>query len=225
MSLLLNIDTALEKAIVCLAKNDTVLAYAENKDQKDHAAWLHQTVVDILQRGNNTPTQLDAVAVTLGPGSYTGLRVGLAAAKGFCYALNIPLIGVSTLELIAFAVHEEAVDLICPMIDARRMEVFTAVYDKSLQMKVSPIATTLDQHSFAAILADHQLLFCGNGSKKFQAIHSSANAAFTNKEANCSQLAQLSYKYFLKKKFSDLAYVEPYYIKEFQFTTAKPPHH
>jgi tRNA threonylcarbamoyladenosine biosynthesis protein TsaB len=120
MSLILNIDTALDTASVCLANQKEVLQFSVNEDQKDHAAWLHQTIAELLQKGGYSIKDLDAVAVSIGPGSYTGLRVGLATAKGFCYALQIPLITVNTLKLIAFAAKDEAIDLICPMIDARR---------------------------------------------------------------------------------------------------------
>jgi tRNA threonylcarbamoyladenosine biosynthesis protein TsaB len=223
MSLLLNIDTALEEAFVCLADNGKVITQAVNNDQKDHAAWLHKSVADILQRGNFTPDQLKAVAVSNGPGSYTGLRVGLAAAKGLCYALNIPLITVRTLEIMALAVSGEAIDLTCPMIDARRADVFTAVYDKNLEEKVKAHATTLDQHSFSSLLTFHKILFCGNGAGKFRSLVTVPNATFTNTKPDCSHLSQLSFKYFLKKEFSNLAYAEPFYLKDFYSPSDKQP--
>ena len=151
MSLILNIDTALDTASVCIAKDGRSLGLAVNENQKDHAAWLHIAVNEILKKPSYSINQLEAVAVSIGPGSYTGLRIGLASAKGFCYALNIPLIAVTTLEIMALAVKEEATTLICPMVDARRMEVFSAIYEKDLGEKSPPQAMVIDENSFAPL--------------------------------------------------------------------------
>jgi len=214
MSFILNIDTALDTASVCLAQNEEILALAINENQKKQSGWLHQVINELLKKNNLRPNQLDAVAVSIGPGSYTGLRVGLSAAKGLCYALNIPLIAVSTLKMIAFAAKDEADSLICPMIDARRMEVFTAVYDKELQEKMPAHALVIDEKSFADMLTS-SILFCGNGSKKLQSLISNTNASFSDTVSNASHLSPLSQNCFLKKEFADLAYTEPLYIKEF----------
>lgn len=223
MSLLLNIDTALDTASVCLAKDGEVLQLVLNENQKDHAGWLHTAIADILQKSGCTINELEAVAVSIGPGSYTGLRVGLASAKGFCFALNIPLIAVSTLKMIAFSVKDEAgdADFICPLIDARRMEVFTALYDKTLFEKKQPHAMLLDSNSFSEILVENRILFCGNGSKKLQKIITSVNSMFSDSGCNALQLAQLSYKCFQNKKFSSLAFTEPLYVKEFYSPATK----
>src|SRR6266513_982784 len=130
MSLLLNIDTAIETASICLSKDGNVLHLSINENQKDHAAWLTVAIQEMMQNSGYQLNQLNAIAVTIGPGSYTGLRVGLSTAKGLCYVLKIPLLTIGTLEMMAFAAKQNPVDLLCPMIDARRMEVFTAVYDK-----------------------------------------------------------------------------------------------
>ena len=215
MSLILNIDTALDTASVCLAQDEEILALAINENQKKQAGWLHLIIDEILKKNDLRPNQLDAVAVSIGPGSYTGLRVGLATAKGLCYALNIPLIAISTLKMIAFAAKDEATSMICPMIDARRMEVFTAVYDKELQEKIPTHALIIDEKSFADILSTSAILFCGNGSKKLQPLILNNNASFSDKVSNASHLSPLSQNCFLKKEFADLAYTEPLYIKEF----------
>ena len=223
MSLILNIDTAVEIASVCLAKDNEILQLALNENQNDHASWLHITIADVLQKTGSIVNELSAVAVSIGPGSYTGLRVGLASAKGFCYALNIPLMAISTLKMIAFAVKDEAINanFICPLIDARRMEVFTSMYDHSLVEKIPPRAVILDENSFSAILAENKVLFCGNGSKKLQNIISSYNALFTDTVANAAHLSQLSYNYFRNKEFASLAYTDPLYIKEFYTPTTR----
>jgi tRNA threonylcarbamoyladenosine biosynthesis protein TsaB len=217
MALILNIDTALETASVCLANGEEVLQLAINENQKDHAAWLHTAITDLLKKAGYTIDKLEAVAVSIGPGSYTGLRVGLASAKGFCYALKIPLIAVSTLKIIAVAAKEkkEEMDFICPLIDARRMEVFTSLYDASLIEINAPSAMIIDENSFEEILKSGKILFCGSGSKKLQAVINSENALFNNTTANASHLTQLSYYSFRNKEFADLAYTEPLYIKEF----------
>lgn len=215
MSLILNIDTALDTASVCLSEDGNVLQLSFSENQKDHASWLHSEIAGLLQKSGHKIKDLNAVAVSIGPGSYTGLRVGLAAAKGFCYALHIPLITINSLKIIAFAVKDEAADIICPLIDARRMEVFTAVYDKDLREKVSPHPMVVDEKSFAPFLLSGKVLFCGNGVKKLQPVISNSNALFSNTVADASHLAQLSFNGYNNKEFAELAYAEPLYIKEF----------
>lgn len=215
MSLILNIDTALETASVCLSEDGKVLQLSSSENQKDHASWLHAEIAEILQKSGIKINDLNAVAVSIGPGSYTGLRVGLAAAKGICYALHIPLITVNSLKLIAFGVQGEAADIICPLIDARRMEVYTAVYDKELREKTAPHAMVVDEKSFAPLLLSGRVLFCGNGVKKLQPTLSNSNALFSNSVADASHLARLSFNCYNNKEFADLAYAEPLYIKEF----------
>jgi tRNA threonylcarbamoyladenosine biosynthesis protein TsaB len=222
MSLILNIDTAVDAASVCLEKDDKVLQLFINENQKDHASWLHPSIAEMLHNNRFTMKDIDAIAVSIGPGSYTGLRVGLSTAKGLCYAMNIPLITISTLEMMAIAVKNEADDLICPLIDARRMEVFTAIYDKMLQQLVAPQTMIIDENSFAKLLFSNKILFCGNGCKKLQKIISSPNATFSSTVGNASHLASLSHNRFRKKEFADLAYIEPLYLKEFYSPVRKP---
>ena len=215
MSLILNIDTALDTASVCLSEDGNVLEISFSDNQKDHVSWLHTEIAELLQKSGHQIKDLNAIAVSIGPGSYTGLRVGLAAAKGFCYALQIPLITINSLKIIAFAVKDEAIDIICPLIDARRMEVFTAVYDKALREKISPHAMVVDEKSFASFLLSGKVLYCGNGVKKLQPIISNSNAIFSNTIADASHLSRLSFNCYNNKEFADLAYAEPLYIKEF----------
>jgi len=215
MSLLLNIDTALDAASVCLSRDEEILQLISNEKQRDQASWLHNSIAAMMQQNNITINQLQAVAVTNGPGSYTGLRVGLAAAKGLCFALSIPLITIGTLEIMAYAVKEEALYFICPMIDARRMEVFTALYDKSLTERKAGHALIIDENSYAMELHSHQLLFCGNGSKKMQQVVTHSNASFSNTSYNAADLAILACRCFRNQEFANLAYSEPLYIKEF----------
>lgn len=218
MAIILNIDTALETASVCLSRDGEVLEMLKNDRQKDHAAWLHGAVAQMMERQGLAMRDLSAVAVSIGPGSYTGLRVGLSTAKGFCYALKIPLIGVNTLEMIASAAAGDAVDLICPMIDARRMEVFMAVYNRELEEIRKPAAVILHPQSFDDLLANHHLTFCGSGSNKLQAIFEHPKARFSAAVADASQLSVIASIHYQRGLFADLAYTEPLYLKEFHST-------
>lgn len=161
--------------------------------------------------------QLSAVAISAGPGSYTGLRVGLAAAKGICYALQKPLIYINTLQMMAAAAQTQydGADWWCPMIDARRMEVFTAFFDSSLNEMVPGSAVVLTENAFADHLNEKRILFFGNGSKKFSALVQHHNARFVEVNSNASHLPLLAYKKLMQNNFTDLAYSEPLYIKEF----------
>jgi len=221
MSLILNIDTAVDIASVCLAKDGKAIQGSSNKNQKDHSSWLHPAIAELLTDTGFIMKDIDAVAVTIGPGSYTGLRVGLSTAKGLCYAMGIPLIAINTLEMMAFAVKNEAVDFICPIIDARRMEVFTAVYDINLNQIIDPLALILSEGSFSEILNSHKILFCGNANKKLKEVILNSNALFSNTIGNASAMASLSYQRFCKKEFADTAYTVPFYIKEFYSTVRK----
>jgi tRNA threonylcarbamoyladenosine biosynthesis protein TsaB len=215
MSYLLHIDTSGDKASVCLSQKEKIIRLVFNENRNDHAVWLHPAINILLKNNGLSPGNLDAISVSIGPGSYTGLRVGLSAAKGFCYALGIPLITVSTLKMLAFAVQQEAEELICPMIDARRMEVFTAVYDKNLAEKQPPHALIVEENSFRDILSSKKMIFCGNGSSKFQQIIFNPNSSFSKQGADVSHLALLAWPLFISKKFADTTYTEPLYLKEF----------
>lgn len=221
MSLILNIDTALEIASICLAQDDHVLQLSFNTNQKDHAEWLQTAIKKIFDGSGLSINDLSAVAVTIGPGSYTGLRVGLASTKGLCYALNIPLIAISTLKVMAFAARNEDAELLCPVIDARRMEVFTAVYSKSLGEILKPCAIILDKDSFSTLLSSHKIVFFGNGCTKVETLISSCNAAFKPILYNASDMVSLSYQAFLNRDFTNLAYSEPEYLKDFFYPHRK----
>ena len=223
MAFILNIHTATERALVSIAENEKVIVVAENQQQKDHAAFLHVAIQDLLQKSGIPINMLAAVAVTSGPGSYTGLRVGMAAAKGLCYALNVPMITLNTLAVMAQSCIIQVQDkeaMYCPLIDARRMEVFTAVYDTSLTAIVDPCAMLLDSSSFNELLASNTIYFSGSGAPKLEAVLNHENAHFTSQPLIPAAMAELSYKNFLKKNFVDILYASPVYLKEF-YTPAK----
>lgn len=220
MAFILNIDTATETASVCLANDEAILQMAVNESQKDHASWLQPAIRSLLNKQNIEPSRLKAIAVSNGPGSYTGLRVGLSTAKGLCYSLNIPLITINTLEIMASAFTDTGADLICPMIDARRMEVFTAVYNQGLAAVIQPQAMILNENSFATLLEKNKMIFSGSGVDKFQKLVISKNAFFSTASFNSSLMVKFSRKRFHEKKFADLAYAEPFYLKDFH--SSKP---
>ena len=215
MSFILHIDTAVQSASICISDNEKIIFSAINPSQKDHASWLHQQIRNAFLETKISLKQLEAVAVSAGPGSYTGLRVGMSTAKGFCFALKIPLLLVNTLQMMANAAKKQSTGLLCPMIDARRMEVFTAVFDNSLQEIVPYRNLILDPDSFSSILEQGKILFFGNGSAKFQAITQHPNALFTSVEASAENMPELVYSQFLDQNFVDLAYAEPFYGKDF----------
>lgn len=225
MGLILQIDTATEIACVCLSRNGVLLGQLANTEQKSHASFVQPAILELMQQTELELHQLDAVAVTAGPGSYTGLRVGLSSAKGLCFALQKPLIMLNTLEVMAAAqvtVTPPAGNvLLCPMIDARRMEVFTALYNKDLQELAPPSALILNEQSFAAELTDNTIVFFGSGSAKWQQLIQHPHAVFSTVQHQAEGMSLLAWKAFQDKRFADLAYSEPLYVKEF-FTPVKP---
>ena len=215
VGLILNIDTAVQSASLCLADGKRSIGKKINPSQKDHASWLHPAINTLMQECGFPISSLEAVAVSAGPGSYTGLRVGMATAKGICYVLNIPLITVNTLQMMAAASQNSSQSLLCPMIDARRMEVFTAVYDRNLNEILPSSNIILDEKSFSDLLEHHQVLFFGNGSIKFKSLVKHENADFKTIESTAENMVKLSATKFGNQNFSDLAYSEPFYGKDF----------
>ena len=215
MAYILNIDTSTDTASVCISKDDQLVNIAVNKNQKDHAAWIQPAIKSMIASSGISLQTISAVAVSNGPGSYTGLRIGLSTAKGLCYALNIPLIAIGTLDMMAVAGENKDCDLICPMIDARRMEVFTALYKKNMEKVIHPSAILLDSNLFVDLLEQNTILFFGNGSDKFKYVINHSNALFDNIEINSSLLIKISSNRLRISDFNNLAYAEPMYIKNF----------
>ncbi len=222
MSLILQIDTSLENAFVCISENGIVVESVSNSVQKEHAGFIHQTIKELTESRAIQLNSLAAIAVTEGPGSYTGLRVGLASAKGFCYALNKPLITIGSLNLIARDMMNsdgmafDKNDLFCPLIDARRMEVFTSLFDYDMNQKEIPYALILQEDQFIETLKNHRIFFGGSGAKKFENVCSHTNAFFLEANNLPSSMATLSYQKLLTGNFANLAHCEPLYVKEHQ---------
>jgi tRNA threonylcarbamoyladenosine biosynthesis protein TsaB len=216
MAAIIHIHTTLPQAEVSLSQNGVITHHFVNENQKEHASFVHIAVKKI---GDEFSLKtIDAFSVTNGPGSYTGIRVGLAAAKGYCYALQKPLIALNTLQVMAASVansKEIDVDLFCPMIDARRMEVFTAVYNQQLAVVMEPCALVLTENSYSELLSNHKIAFFGDGSKKLEEVISNQNALFKSIDSLAAAQAILSTHSFQNQQFSNLQTTSAYYIKEF----------
>lgn len=214
MSLILNIDTSTENASICLAEEENRVCLS-NLILKDHASWLHPAIQNALQSCNKKVTDLSAVGITAGPGSYTGLRIAMASAKGLCYALDIPLIAVNTLEAMIYAALAEDTDYLCPAIDAKRMEIFTAVYDQNATAILPPQNMVIGPDSFAAVLEKKKILFFGNGSKKMEPVIHNTHAIFKDILFDATHLAVATLKKYRNREFTPLSLAEPVYLKEF----------
>ncbi len=225
MSLILNIDTSTEVCSVALANDGLVIQSRENLAGQNHAMLLTIFIDELLAESNLTPEKLDAVAVSGGPGSYTGLRIGVSVAKGICYALNLPLITITSLESMAhhviqnrskFNITEKENILFCPMIDARRMEVYTAFYDITVNQIRGIQADIIDHQSYMTYLENNTIVFFGNGATKCREAITHPKAIFLNdiitSAKNMVSLAEYS---FGLKNFVDVAYYEPFYLKDF----------
>ncbi|HRI24675.1 MAG TPA: tRNA (adenosine(37)-N6)-threonylcarbamoyltransferase complex dimerization subunit type 1 TsaB [Ferruginibacter sp.] len=222
MSLILNIDTSGPEAHISFANDGRVSKFLANETQKDHASFLQSAIAELSESCGIELKSIDAIAVTAGPGSYTGLRVGFASAKGLCYALHKPLIALNTLEVLTASArisNNGYEGLFCPMIDARRMEVFTAMYDTGLNPYLSPRPLILNEMSFEKELSVNQVLFFGSGSAKWKAVCNHPRASFAEAGIVPAGMSWLSNKFEKEKRFTDLAYSEPFYLKEFQILT------
>lgn len=228
MSVILNIDTTTVVCSAALTAEGMILCHAEDFEGRNHAALLSGFIKKCLDFAAERELKLDAVAVSMGPGSYTGLRIGLSEAKGLAYALDVPLIGVSTLELMAtrvmFSVDEIDPDsILVPMIDARRMEVFTAAYDFGLSALMEPQALILDENSYAGVLSTGRpVLFFGDGSDKAKEVIKAPNAVFVPDVTPLAvDMVALAERAYARRDFIDIAYSVPSYLKDFQATVPK----
>lgn len=216
MSIILCLETSTTNCSVSIGDGDFIIAHKEiNSKNFSHSEQLHSFIDELLKQESLIPKDLDAISVSKGPGSYTGLRIGVSAAKGLAYALDIPLISVSTLLCLAKQVNINE-GLIVPMLDARRMEVYSEVFDANYNSKREIKAEILDESSFKTELNQGQVHFIGTGVEKFNAICNHPNAIFHNKK-----LPSAKEQFFIAKRkldnqvFEDVAYFEPFYLKDF----------
>lgn len=224
MALILNLETSTTVCSVSLAKDGQLLAVKEQNGDYSHAENLTLFIEDVIQQADVKLFDVDAIAVSKGPGSYTGLRIGVSTAKGLCYSLNKPLIAISTLQHISLSISEDSQShisglrsLYCPMLDARRMEVYCAMFD-SLNNEIRPItAEIVDEHSFSDLLNNNMIYFFGDGAAKCKSVLSAnKNAIFIDDIfPSAKNMISLSEQAFVNKEFEDVAYFEPFYLKDF----------
>ncbi len=229
---ILHIETATNICSVALSEGEQLIAIRESDEDKSHGALLTVFMREVLEKSGMKPEELDAISVSKGPGSYTGLRIGVSATKGFAYALELPIIGIDTLLALAIGAksHEEIEKLakqdpdllLCPMIDARRMEVYSGFYTMENKTFRKVAADIIDADSYEKILASHSVAFFGNGSQKVKDILTHDNAHFIDELVpSAKNMILPSLAAFREEEFEDTAYFEPYYLKDFVATIPK----
>jgi tRNA threonylcarbamoyladenosine biosynthesis protein TsaB len=231
MCVILHIETATEVCSVSLAKNGNIIAVKEIVEGRSHASTLSVFIDEIIKNSKIKDRKPDAIAVSMGPGSYTGLRIGVSAAKGLCYGYNIPLISVSTLEAMSIGFQgkikpKDKVDsqnlLFSPMIDARRMEVYMALFTDKNEYFKETSAQIVKSDTFDQLLLEHKIYFFGSGANKLSEIIVNKNAIFVDDFVHSSvYMASIAHEKFIQKDFVDVAYFEPFYLKDFITTTSK----
>jgi len=216
MSIILSIETSTTNCSVSLSKQgETLVLKEDNNSNYSHAESLHVFIDEVLKAANIKKTAVNAIAVSKGPGSYTGLRIGVSAAKGLSYALDIPLISVSTLKALAHKVDINQ-GVIIPMLDARRLEVYSAIYDSSYHLVRGIEAQILDENSFSKHLKQGKVYFVGNGVEKTKTLIQHPNAIFIeDKLPSAKEMGALAYEKYKKSDIEDVAYFEPFYLKDF----------
>ena len=217
MTYILNIETATKNCSVSLAKNgETILCKEIAEQGYSHAEKLHVFIEEIVKEANVNFSEIKAVAVSKGPGSYTGLRIGVSAAKGLCYALQIPLISIDTMQVLAKKANVDG--LIVPMIDARRMEVYSAIFDKNHNKIKEVEAEILTENSYQDF--DQTIYFVGDCQEKCQTVLVKDNFKFLPEIIfpSANEMSQLSFEKFQNNDFEDVAYFEPFYLKDFMLT-------
>jgi tRNA threonylcarbamoyladenosine biosynthesis protein TsaB len=192
-------------------------------DSFSHSEKLHLFISEVLDEAELKPEKLNAIAVSKGPGSYTGLRIGVAAAKGLCFALDLPLIALNSLEVLVQSVSGQNTEFVIPMLDARRMEVYTALFDGNRNWKHQTSALVLTENSFKDLVEQKKVFILGDGAKKFQELNPKIRAQFSteNNYPNANDMVELAWQKYKAKDFESLAYFEPFYLKDFQTTPPK----
>lgn len=219
--LILQLETATTMCSVALALDGEVLALKELNERNVHASQITLFIDEVMKSAGKTYKDLHAISVSKGPGSYTGLRIGVSTAKGLCFGLDIPLISVDTLEAMACGLMERCPDLnssslLCPMIDARRMEVYTAIFDTALKPVEAVSAKILDEQSFAKHLEEHEVVFFGDGAAKCLALYAHhPNFRFIEFENSAAHMSSVSLKKLENDETENMAYFEPFYLKDF----------
>jgi len=223
LALILNIETATKNCSVSLSNKEEVIALRElNDGNYSHSENLHVFIDEVLRSANKTFKEIDAIAVSKGPGSFTGLRIGVSAAKGLCFSLDLPLISIPTLASLARSINVKEGDLIIPLLDARRMEVYSAVFDHNYDQIRKTKAEIIDHNSFEEYLNNGKVYFLGDGAHKIKEIINHKSAVFLDGYfPSAREMAKLSYDKYKKNDTEDVAYFEPLYLKDFLITKSK----
>lgn len=223
MALILSIETATAVCSVCLSDGDKILGIKETSEHNSHSRVVAVFIDELLKETGVDKHKLDAVAVSKGPGSFTGLRIGVSTAKGLCYALDIPLIAVETLEAMAFGMKKLPLPktnklpvVYIPMIDARRMEVYVSIYNNKLELQKATSAEIITSESYCDLQEVNYLMLAGDGAEKCRSVLTHPNISIIdNFSASASYLVEPANQLFEKGKFENTAYFEPFYLKDF----------
>lgn len=226
MATIISIETSTNVCSAALSKDGVVIENKENFEGQSHAVLLGKYVQDLLEKAKSMNTTVDAIAVSCGPGSYTGLRIGVSTAKGLCYGLDIPLIAINTLKAmsnhVAKTMQMEPEAWLCPMIDARRMEVYTTFMNTSLEEQKPISADIIDENSYADILSEHKVYAFGNGAEKCRGTLENKNLTYIEGVVPLAKdMVSLAEEAYEAKRFEDVAYFEPFYLKEFVATQSQ----
>ncbi len=227
MAYLLHIESATDVCSVALSDDETLLTINEKKNSLKHSEIISLQIKDVIDRAGISINELSAVSLSEGPGSYTSLRVGMSAAKAICYANNNPLIGVNTLESLAFASNENKGEkyLLCPMIDARRMEVYASLFYPDMQPIFENKPIILNNKSFSEYFDQgYKIVFSGNGADKSRELYQDLNTEYSNIVCTAKSLVKIAFNKYLKKDFEDIAYFSPNYVKPPNITKPNVKH-
>ena len=221
MAKILNLETATTNCSVSIAEDSEILALKEhNTPNYSHSEQLHVFIEEVTADASITLNDIDAIAVSKGPGSYTGLRIGVSAAKGLCFSLDVPLISIATLKSIALQSIDAGIDFIIPMLDARRMEVYAQVFDSEFNEVRETRAEIIDEHSFEEFYKKGKILLIGTGAAKCKTVLNHPNIIFdTEAIPSSKEMSSIAFKKYKANDFENVAYFVPFYLKDFILQT------
>ena len=217
MAIILHLETATTNCSVSISRDDEIVVLKENNAASySHSEQLHVFIKEALKEASLSFSDLDAVAISKGPGSYTGLRIGVSAAKGICFSLDIPLISIPTLQSMANQVDLKPGELVIPVLDARRMEVYSCVYDNNYQKIRETRAEVINEESFVEYLGENKVYVMGSGAEKCRGVLQHPNFIFNESVVpSAKDMVSIAFEKYESKQFEDVAYFEPYYLKDF----------
>lgn len=223
MARILNLETATTNCSVSISEGDNIICLKENNTENySHSEQLHLFIKEALEEASLSFSDLDAIAVSKGPGSYTGLRIGVSAAKGLCFSLDLPLISIPTLESMANQIKASEGEVIIPVLDARRMEVYSSVYNSVYQEVRDTRAEVIDENSFKEFSSHSKIYIVGSGAEKCEEILKHSNFVFnTSMVPSAKEMGKIAFRKFQERSFEDVAYFEPYYLKDFVLQVKK----